>query len=442
VSAPPPEFVPGFGLYNFSVSEVHRPATREELAALLCRLSSEGRPVVFRGAGQSYGPVNTNPAGPVVDLSRMSRVVSFDARSGLLRAEAGATLGDVWRLAVGDGWWPAVVTGTMKVTLGGCVAANTHGKNHWRRGSFVDHVVEVVVAGRDGAMRTIRADDPAFRSVAGAFGATDAVVEVALQLKRIETGFLDVEGFCLPDLAATLDCLDARKDDREYLVAWVDCFPRGASLGRSAVHLANHAKRAAGEDGGLSVAAQEKELPDKVAGLVPKALVARALGLFTFDLGMRFVNLGKFLAGRAAGKHRYRQTLAGFNFLLDALPNWRNAYLPGGFIQYQLFVPKERALAVLTEAIRLQHRLGVVSYLGVLKRHRLDPSPNGYTPDGFSLALDFPVTRANSSRLVALCRRYDALVREAGGRVYRAKDCVGSWERSGPPRSSCPARTS
>ena len=149
---------------------------------------------------------------------------------------------------------------------------------------------------------------------------------------------------------------------------------------------------------------------------------------------MRAVNLGKFLAGRLSGTHRYRQTLAGFNFLLDALPNWRNVYLPGGFIQYQLFVPKERALAVMTEAIRLQHKLGVVSYLGVLKRHRLDPLPNGYTPDGYSLALDFPVTRRNAQRLIALCRRCDELVREAGGKVYRAKDCVGSWERASERR--------
>jgi len=147
------------------------------------------------------------------------------------------------------------------------------------------------------------------------------------------------------------------------------------------------------------------------------------------------VNAGKFLAGRAIGPHRYRQTLAAFNFLLDVLPEWRNVYRPGGFIQYQLFVPKERALQAMSEAIRLQHRLGVVSYLAVVKRHRLDPSPNGYTPDGFSLALDFPVTSRNASRLIALCRRYDALVREAGGKVYRAKDCVGSWERADAARA-------
>ena len=436
MSGPAPELVLGFGLYNFSVSEVHRPASREELAALLARLEAGGRPVVFRGAGQSYGAVNTNPSGPVVDFSLLNRIVSFDAGSGFVRAEAGATIGDLWRFSVGKGWWPPVVTGTMNVTLGGCFAANTHGKNHWRRGSFAEHVDEVTVISRGGAIRTVGRSDPDFDRLSGGFGASDAVVEVVLRLKRIETGFVDVEGFCLPDLEATLACLEQGKDDWEYEVAWIDCFASGTGLGRSAVHRANHTSALPpGEDDGLSVAAQERELPDNVAGLIPKSLVVRALGLFTFDLGMRAVNAGKFLAGRAIGPHRYRQTLAAFNFLLDVLPEWRNVYRPGGFIQYQLFVPKERALQAMSEAIRLQHRLGVVSYLAVVKRHRLDPSPNGYTPDGFSLALDFPVTRASSPRLIALCRRYDALVREAGGKVYRAKDCVGSWERADAARA-------
>ena len=88
MSGTAPELVLGFGLYNFSVSEVHRPASREELAALLARLEAGGRPVVFRGAGQSYGPVNTNPSGPVIDFSRLNRIVSFDAGSGVVRAEA------------------------------------------------------------------------------------------------------------------------------------------------------------------------------------------------------------------------------------------------------------------------------------------------------------------------------------------------------------------
>ena len=57
------------------------------------------------------------------------------------------------------------------------------------------------------------------------------------------------------------------------------------------------------------------------------------------------------------------------------------------------------------------------------------PRPARYAPDGFSLALDFPVTRGNAARLIRLCRDFDRVLLETGGRAYKAKDCVGTVER-------------
>jgi len=125
-----------------------------------------------------------------------------------------------------------------------------------------------------------------------------------------------------------------------------------------------------------------------------------------------------------------------YSFLLDYLPGWNEVYRPGGFIQYQLFVPVERAAEAFSEAIRLQHETGVVSALAVLKRHRADPFPRAYAMDGFSLAMDFPVTRGNPARLISLCRAYDQLLLGCGGRVYKAKDCVGSFERLAAARGA------
>ncbi|MCC6128888.1 MAG: FAD-binding oxidoreductase [Acidobacteria bacterium] len=423
------ELVQGFGLYNFSLSDVHRPRTVEEVQALVARFKSEGRPYVCRGAGRSYGPVATHPGGAVIDFSLLNNAVSLDAESGVMKLQAGATIGDLWRYAVPRGFWPPVVPGTMFVTMGGAVSANIHGKNHYKRGSFCEHLEAITAAGPGGELIRIPKDDPRLEEFVAAYGARGPIVEIELGMKRIETGYFDVEGFTLPSLSETLAAFESGKETWEYQVAWIDCYPSGADLGRSAVHVANHTP--AGEiPAGKGFDLADQEVPGTIAGIVPKGLLAQVLALFTFDLGMHAVNTGKFWAGKLLGHTRYRQPLVHFNFLLDSIPDWRRAYRPLGFIQYQIFVPKERGLDVLTEAIKLQHRLGVVSYLGVLKRHRADRFRNAYTPEGYSLALDFPVTRSNSAALIQLCRTYDRLVAEAGGKVYRAKDCVGSFERS------------
>jgi FAD/FMN-containing dehydrogenase len=425
-AAPAPERVEGFGLYNFSVSPVYRPSSVEELAAALADCRARGERPVYRGAGRSYGDAAINPDGPVVELTRLNAIRSLDEETGLVRAAAGLTLGELWKASIPKGFWPPVVTGTMHVTLGGAVAMNVHGKNGWKRGTIGDHVESVTVLRPGGRLEEVRAGTAAMGEIVGNFRAEDPVVEVALHLKKVRSGYLDVEGFAAKDLAATLAALDGAREDWEYVVGWMDCWAAGRGLGRSVLHVANEHVAVPGEKAGLSVAEQ---VADIRTGPLPVPLLLLGLKLTARGPQMRLVNAAKFLAGRLAGRTRHRQSLVAYSFLLDYLPGWNEAYRPGGFIQYQLFVPKERAEEAFARALVLQQEAEVVSSLAVVKRHRADASPRGYAPDGFSLALDFPVTRGNAARLIRLCRDFDRILLETGGRAYRAKDCVGTVER-------------
>ncbi len=426
LAGPAAERVEGFGLYNFSVSPVHRPRSVEELRAVLALCRARGETPVFRGAGRSYGDAALNPSGPVVELLGLDRIVAMDEGSGLVRAGAGVTIGDLWKASIPKKLWPPVVTGTMHVSLGGAVAVNVHGKNGWKRGTIGDHLESVTVLRPDGSLETAAAGGPELGAIVGNGRAKDPIVEVALHMKKPASGYLDVEGFVAKDLAATLSGIDGAKDAWEYVVGWTDCWASGRSLGRSVLHVANEHVPAAGEPDGFSVEAQ---LADVKTGPLPLPVLLLGLKLTVRGPQMRFLNLAKYLAGSLAGRARYRQSLVAYSFLLDYVPGWNEAYRPGGFIQYQLFVPKERAEEAFARALRLQQEAGVVSSLAVAKRHREDRFPLGYAPDGFSLALDFPVTRANASRLLAVCRGFDRILLETGGRAYRAKDCVGTVPR-------------
>ena len=142
------------------------------------------------------------------------------------------------------------------------------------------------------------------------------------------------------------------------------------------------------------------------------------------DLGMRVVNAIKYALPESVDRDgTYLDTHAGFAFLLDYVPDWRKAYGADGFIQVQLFVPDANAREVFTEALRLCQRRGVVSYLGVFKRHRADDYLLSHGLDGWSLALDFKVPR-DAQRLWDTAADLTRLVLEAGGRYYPAKDQV------------------
>ena len=102
--------------------------------------------------------------------------------------------------------------------------------------------------------------------------------------------------------------------------------------------------------------------------------------------------------------------------------DWELAYGRGGLIQYQSFLPKETALDAWKEILSLSHKRRLPSYLGVTKRHRPDDFLLTHSVDGFSLAMDFKVTRSNKEKLAAMLQEFDQIVLSAGGRFYFAKN--------------------
>src|SRR5882672_22245 len=64
---------------------------------------------IARGQGRSYGDAALASAGTVMLTERLNRFNSFDEQTGLLTAQAGATLAEVIREYLPRGWFPAVV---------------------------------------------------------------------------------------------------------------------------------------------------------------------------------------------------------------------------------------------------------------------------------------------------------------------------------------------
>jgi decaprenylphospho-beta-D-ribofuranose 2-oxidase len=98
------------------------------------------------------------------------------------------------------------------------------------------------------------------------------------------------------------------------------------------------------------------------------------------------------------------------------------SYGAGGLIQYQSFLPKETAKDAWREILTMSLKRGLPSYLGVTKRHRPDDFLISHSVEGFSLAMDFKVTRSNRARLAAMLQEFDQIVLDAGGRFYFAKN--------------------
>jgi len=406
-------------------SWLYRPKDPQEAAEALADAASRGLTVVHRGAGLSYGDAALNGGGAVLDTTAMAGPLEVDAERGRVRVGAAVTIEELWKATLPLGWWPRVVPGTMRATVGGCAAMDVHGKNHLRAGSFGEQVEALTLLEPSGRVVTLTSAATADRltQVLGAQGLTGTILDVTLRLRRVHGGFVTVSSRALPSFSECLDALEEESERRDYAVAWVDCLARGAKAGRGLLEVADdlppdHPMA------GRGLAPQDQGFPGRIAGLLPRCWGWRALAPLTRDGGIRVLNAARYgVRSARRGRPRLRTHVA-FHFMLDALPGWQRAYRPHGLLQYQLFVPEAAARYALGEALRLQRAAGVASHLGVLKRHRAGRFAAPYAPDGYSLALDLPVRRSTAGALAALCLSFDDLLRETGGRIYAAKDAV------------------
>src|SRR5690606_18637394 len=99
--------------------------------------------------------------------------------------------------------------GTRQVTVGGAIAADVHGKNHHRVGSWCESVLAFTLATPTRGVITVtpETEPELFWATAGGLGLTGVVVDATFRLERIESSYLSVDVDRTPDLDATLELM-------------------------------------------------------------------------------------------------------------------------------------------------------------------------------------------------------------------------------------------
>lgn len=381
---------------------VVQPHWRDELAeAVTVAAGHPGRALAV-GLSRSYGDSGLNPEGALVAMAGLDRVHSFDVETGVLRADAGLSLDQLIRLALPHGWFPAVVPGTKFVTLGGAIANDVHGKNHHEAGTFGRHVRRLGLRRTDETIHDLGPDDASglFAATVGGLGLTGVIAWAEVQLARVPGAWLDNEDIGFHSLDDFFHLSADSEASHAFTVAWIDCTAGGKGV-------FSRANWAADPDRTLH------DPPKLKAPFDAPAATLNPLTLKAFNLA--------WYALKSARSGVRKSHYDGVFFPLDAIDGWNRLYGPKGFYQYQCVVPPAAARDAVAELLRQIARSGQGSFLAVLKTFGNLPSPGllSFPMEGSTLALDF---RNRGGATLDLLGRLDDVVREAGGRLYPAKD--------------------
>jgi FAD/FMN-containing dehydrogenase len=364
-----------------------------------------------RGLGRSYGDSAINAHGQVLGTTRMDRLLAFDAVTGRLTCEAGASLERIIEVFAPRGWFPMITPGTKFVTVGGCIANDIHGKAHHAQGCFVTSVesMEILLASGEVVTASREQYPDLFWATFGGMGLLGVILTATLWLRRIETTYFRQQAIKARNLEEMLQALDENDATFPYSVATLDVFATGADLGRGVIALGDHATLA-------DLPPELRANPLAISG-PPKLSLPFDLPDFTLNpLTMRVVNaVIQQIQSGANGIGHYEK----FFYPLDKIGNWNRGYGKRGFTQYQFVIPFENGLAQMRSILTTILSSGELPFLNVLKRMgKASGGVLSFPREGYTFAIDFPVRPTTP----ALLQRLDRMVIDAGGRTYLGKD--------------------
>lgn len=394
-----------WGRYPCAPQSTHACSWRNDVSDLRDSVVAVHGSTLPYGNGRSYGDSCLAASDQVLHMRTLDRFIEVDWQHGIVIAEAGVTLAEILAVSIPQGWFLSVTPGTQFATLGGAIANDVHGKNHHLRGTFGNHVRSFGLLRHGEELRTCSpVEHPdLYAATIGGLGLTGVITWAEIQLIPIRSSQIDSTVVRFGNLAEFFALASELDHQHEYSVAWIDCLAKGRQVGRGVFIVGDHAHY-----GSLGV----DERPKLRVPLTPPVSLINNLSLRAFNEAYWSVH--------PAERTRKRSGYEPFFYPLDRLLHWNRIYGRKGFQQYQCVIPDSVAEVVMRELLSAIAESGQGSFLAVLKCCGDIASPGllSFPLPGTSLALDFP----QKTDLALLFARLDAIVREAGGRLYPAKD--------------------
>lgn len=398
----------GWGRFPKTTAEIIEPADSQSLQKLLSsqNLASlkKANKCISRGAGRSYG--DSALASQLLSSRFLDNFFAINEELLSLRCGAGVSLGEILKICIPRGLFLKVLPGTQQVTLGGAIAADVHGKNHHRDGSFCDSVQEISLVLASGELVTCSPGENSdlFHATCGGMGLTGVIVDATLTLQKISTAYIEQQCLVAKNLQECFDLIELNHHSK-YSVAWLDCLASGNELGRSLLYVGEHVQ-------------SKNEKPDlkyqarrgfSVPFTTPAFLLNKA--------SMRLFNSSYYKLKK--NKPRSILSYDSYFFPLDNIRHWNRLYGAKGFLQYQFVMPGDSAFDGITTVLQRVAELGKGSFLTVLKKFG-EENKNllSFPKQGYTLTLDFK----HQASLFPLLEELDQIVLDHNGRIYLAKD--------------------
>ena len=240
-------------------------------------------------------------------------------------------------------------------------------------------------------------------------GLTGIILRIAFYLHPVTTSWIKQKTIPAKNIDHAIEIFEENLDST-YSVAWIDCLSKGNKLGRSLVMLGEHANIS---DLNYDMKRDPLIIKSKTKILIPFNFPS----FFLNSLTVKIFNSIYY----ALGKKKKNYKLVDYDtyfYPLDYLLDWNKIYGSKGLAQFQCVLPLKNAKLGIREMLDALSFSKSNSFLTVLKRFGKQESCLSFPMEGYTLALDFPITKKN----IDLMKKLDEITLKYKGRFYLAKD--------------------
>ena len=358
---------------------------------------------IARGLGRSYGDSSINSQNTII-TTQLKKIINFDKKKGILEAESGVSIEQILELIVSEGWFLPVTPGSKKITLGGMIASDIHGKNHHKVGNFSNFIFGFKLLDKKKKLIECSKNKNSliFNNTIGGMGLTGIIYSCKIKLKKIESSLIFEDKIKNYNLKETLKSINESKN-WDYNVAWIDTSSNIKEIGRSILTRGYFQKK---KDFELSYS-KEKSLVDNLPDIFPN--------FFMNAFFIKLLNTLYFTFSKSGVK---TSSINEFFYPLDKINNWNVVYGNKGFISYQCSVPSTNSYNSIFQILKILKENKIYSFVSVLKSMGKNNKKLSFGQKGYTLVFDFPIY----SNVLDVLNKIDLIVLKNKGRVYLTKD--------------------
>jgi FAD/FMN-containing dehydrogenase len=373
----------------------------ENIANTICHLKKW----IPQGNLRSYGDCAL--AETVISSKELNKILSFDKEKNEIKCQSGILFSEILEFIVPKGFFLPVTPGTKFISLGGAIASDVHGKNHHKEGSFSDYLISFKLIQADGkeVFCSKENNSDLFWQTCGGMGLTGFITEARFKLKKIESTFIQQEVTKAENLKELFGLFEKNKETT-YTVAWIDCLAPKKKLGRGHFIAGEHLDATEKIKNSLQFPSQKKiAVPFEFPNFVLNGWTVKWFNRLFFH--KQFSKVKNSVVSYEP-----------FFYPLDAILEWNRIYGKKGFLQYQFVFPYEKSYDGMFEVLEEISNNKQGSFLAVLKLFGEQKNSLAFPIKGYTLALDFPITK----NIFTFLDKLDEIVLKYDGRIYLTKD--------------------